>query len=377
MDKQPFLKSGLVTLLAGVSATAIFAVTGFIAAFGREQLLGVDLADWSAQRLTVLAGRCAADSFFLVLNLMAAHRVLLTIVAIIVAAGAVALRHRKFPAWVAPAAECVVSVPLLVWLLLVIIHFEAPTIPLRGWIVSPNSQTPLSTAIYQLHPKLSAESRRVSPAFVQNAISNSTISPGSNRLSEFEFATRPNGPGVLLLETASDNLTRQLAGIGFPKRNRQKARNILYRDYAGAVAACFLALIYIVLSRQCPESKVWSDVLAVLRTAIIAFSAVATVLLPYVYGKLFDSTLFPNAYVTYETPSTDTADGKPTLQSGQFPVISQTDASLSLLWIQSGVGHTQIIQVPREKVRSLVYVADVDALSKIAKCTIQPEADCQ
>ena len=373
MDQQPILKSGLITLLAGMSATAAFAATGFIAEFGRDQLLGINLSDWSVQRLTLLAGRCAADSFFLVLNLLERHWNLVTVCVVAAGAGMVLLRHRKLPAWAAPAAECALAVPLLIWLLMSITNFEGPTVPLRGWIMAPNGQSPLSTAIRQLHPTVSASSVAAgSRDYVKSAVTATAASPGVTRLSEYYYGNRSDGPGALLLESSSDEVGQQLKAIGFTYHARDAARNLLYNGYARVVTVCILALLYILLSRQSPESKLWGDLLTVVRVAVIITSGVATVLLPYVYGKLVDSTLFSNCHIAYTDP---TAKTNP--QGGEFPVISQTDTSLSLLWIQSGGGHTQIIQIPRDKVLSLEFESDVDALAKISKCIEQPGSECQ
>lgn len=376
-DRQTFLRSGLITVLAGVSATAAFAATGFISEFGREQLLGINLTDWSTQTLVVVAGRCAADSFFLLLNFVARHAVLLSILALLAPSIVILIRHRKFPDWVAPAAECALAVPLLIWCLSIIITFEGPTIPLRGWIISPDSQMPLSTAISELHPKVALRANPAPDGSFQSPAPDSSGAHGANRLSDFSYSTQQDAAGVLLLQSASDELGKRLVTIGFPYHSHIEARAILYKRYAAAVAGCLLALLYVVISCQCPGSKLWSDLLTVLRSLVIVVSGIAILLLPYVYGKLVDSTLFPNAYVTYEQPATDDVAGKPSLVSGEYPVISHGNSSLSLLWVQAHGGKTQIIQVPSSKVISLEYVADVDVLSKVSKCTVNPEAECQ
>ena len=377
VERQPFLKSGLITLLAGFSATAIFAATGFIASFGREQFLGINLSDWSVQTLSILAGRCAADSFFLVLNLTARHWVVVVGCASLIGAGVVLMRHRKVPAFFPPAAECLLALPILIWLLAVIASFEAPTIALRGWVLASGGETPLSTAIRQLHPEVSIASSTQSKKYVQAAMAKTAAAPGITQLEGYYFSNRKDGPGALLLESSSDDVGKQLDAIGFRYHTPDAARNLLYDEYAQALAACVLAFCYILLSRQCPESKIWSDLLLVLRTSVILLSAVATVLLPYAYGKLVDSALFPNAHVTYSEPSTDPSSDKPSVKNGEFPVLSQDDKSVSLLWIQGGGGHTKIVQVPREKILILNFEADVDALAKISECIASPGGSCQ
>ncbi len=404
MNRRLFLKSGLITLLAGVSATAAFAATGFIAAFGREQFLGVNLSDWSAQTLTLLAGRCAADSFFLLLNLSARHWFIVSAFVLLVGASAVVLRQVKLPALAAPAAECVLAVPLLVWLLMVIGNFEGPTIPLRGWILAPQWESPVREALNQLHLRAvdlkaaktntaaqadqaggANPATEASPAASvlgaaageNTPAQHSTAAPGVTRLGDYYYADRDDTPGVLLLEASSEAVGKLLSEYHYPLYKPSMARNLLYSQYGKAVAACLLAMLYILFSSQCPESKVWSDLLTVLRTGVVVASGVSTVMLPYVYGKLVDSTLFPNAIVTYLQPPTDAPGGTATLVSGEYPVISQTGTALSLLWVQRGGGHTRIIQVPVDKVVSLEFVAEVDALAKISRCISNPGNECQ
>ena len=377
MDSKPFLKSGLMTLLAGISITAAFAATGFIAAFGREQLLGVMVSDWSVQALTILAGRCAADSFFLVLNVVVRHWLMFTLAFVVIGSAVIVLRHRMVPAWVSPVAECAIAIPLLIWLVTVIVRFEAPTVALRGWIVASEQATPLSTAVRQLHPRVAVLAKS-STDYIRAAASASNA-PGVTRLQDYYFLNQKDTPGVLLLEASSDRVARDLQSIGFKYRNRDGARNMLLSTYARAVLACLLALLYVVLSAQCPESKFWSDLLGILRSAVIVTSAVATVLVPYVYGKLVDSTLFQDAHVTYLAPSTVSTDQKDALVSGEYPVVSQTDKSISLLSISRGGGNTKIIEVPREKIVQIDFGAQVDALAKISECVSNStgQGECQ
>jgi hypothetical protein len=397
MDNDSLLKSGIKTLLAGISITAAFASAGFIAAFGREQFLGTNLSDWSAQTLTILAGRCAADSFFLALNPAMRHWVLLTIGLVVIGAGVVLLRHCKLPAWVSPASECLLAVPILAWLLVTIVNFDAPTIALRGWVLSPNGadnglESPLTTAIRQLHPHLSDQSAKQfqsaksSRGYAKSAISPGTgasasASPGVTRLQNYYFGNQSDGPGALLLEASSNQVADQLRAIGFRPHTRDQARELLYDGYAQAVVACLLALLYLRLSSTRPASKTWSDLVTVVRTGVILAAGVATLLLPFVYGKLIDSTLFPDCHITYLEPSISAPDGKGAMVSGEFPVISRTSDALSLLWVQRESGATQIVEVPTAKIVKLEYGADVDALAKIPHCveatTVDQGADCQ
>jgi hypothetical protein len=411
MNNDSLLKSGTMALLAGVSISVVFAATGFIAAFGREQFLGVNLSDWSAQTLTILAGRCVADSFFLGLNLAARHGVLVGVLLVLTGLAVVVLRRCTLPAWAAPSAECLIAIPILIWLLVTIVNFEGPTIAMRGWVLSPvgtdhQFESPLTTAIRELHPGLSKESvnsyqsSKSPQEYVKSAISQgaeppasaapatglpdpptrTSASPGVTRLPSYYFGSQFDGPGALLLETSSQQVAHELHAIGFPIHNRNEARNLLYSRYARAVAVCFIAALFLLLSSQRPEVKIWCDLLSVLRTGVIAGAGIATLLLPYVYGKLIDSTLFPDCHITYTAPSTDAPDGKGQMVSGEFPVMSRTDKAVSLLWVQRTSGATQIIEVPVDKIVKLEYAADVDALAKIAHCVeanTEEGLDCQ
>jgi hypothetical protein len=267
---------------------------------------------------------------------------------------------------VSPAAECALAIPLLIWLVTVIVKFEAPTVALRGWVLASDQETPLSKAVRQLHPRVSILAK--SPTDYIRAAASGSNAPGVTRLQDYYFLNQKDTPGVLLLQASSDRVAHDLQSIGFTYRGRDQARNQLLATYARAVLVCILALLYIVLSAQCPESKFWSDLLTVLRSAVIVTSAVATVLVPYVYGKLVDSTLFQDVHITYLSPSTVSTDQKDALVSSEYPVLSQTDKAVRLLWISRGGGYTKIIEVPREKILRLDFGSEVDALAKISAC---------
>jgi hypothetical protein len=257
------------------------------------------------------------------------------------------------------------------------VKFEAPTVALRGWVLASDQETPLSTAVRQLHPRPSVVAKS-STDYIRAAASSSDA-PGVTRLQDYYFLDQKDTPGVLLLESSSDRVAQDLKSIGFTYRNRDRARNQLLATYARAVLVCGLALLYVVLSAQCPQSKLWSDLLAVLRTAVIVTSAVAAVLVPYVYGKVVDATLFPDAHITYLAPSTVSTDQKDEMVSSEYPVLSQTDKAVSLLFVSRGGGYTKIIEVPREKILRLDFGSEVDALAKISACVANSteQGECQ
>lgn len=376
MDREPFLKSGLITLFASLSVTTAFAATGFIAAVGREQFLGFNVTDWSAQTLTILASRCAVDSFFGVLNLAAIHWELLVLCIVLIAAGAILLRRRQFPLWVAPAAECAVAVPLLIWVLVVVVTFEAPTVPMRGWIVASSFESPLDLAISQMHLQAAPGPHKPSRA----------ASPSVSTIENYLSTKNIDTPGILLLESSSDYAGQLLSTRAFTHHSQMAANKLLDAGYAKAIVACALALLYVVLTRKFPKSRIWTDVLVVLRTAIIIASSIGTVLIPYTYGKVIDPALFPDAYISYTEPRPNFVDpdlrpwkgGDPMMHGGEFPLISQTDRSIFLLWVQLGAGYTKLIEVPRDRIVSINLVGDVDALAKISECKSNVQsAGCQ
>jgi hypothetical protein len=73
-------------------------------------------------------------------------------------------------------------------------------------------------------------------------------------------------------------------------------------------------------------------------------------------------------HITYLSPSTVSTDQKDALVSSEYPVLSQTDKAVRLLWISRGGGYTKIIEVPREKILQLDFGSEVDALAKISAC---------
>jgi hypothetical protein len=381
LDKRSVLKSGLISILAGVSATAAFAATGFIAAFGREQFLGINLNDWSTQTLTLLAGRCVADSFFMVLFWALSHWVVLSVCVVLMGAGVVLLRHRKVPSWAPPVAESLVALVLLIWLLAIIVRFEGPTILLRGWVIAPDFETPLNRAICELSPTKECKK-----------LSSKAAAAGVTGLGNYFDTKSSDSPGVLLLESSSVEASNLLGSKGFRKHQPEQAQKLLYNKYAAAVTLSALALLYVAISGKYPEAGRWSDILFVLRAGVIVASIISAVMLPYVYGKIVDPALFPNAFLQYteSRPSgvTENGDkvtgGDPVVDAGGFPVVSQTDTSIFILWVQGAsgsgslAGHTKIIEVPRDKIIAINYSANIDAIAKISECQMGEQgADCQ
>jgi hypothetical protein len=365
MDQRSFLRSGLITLLAGVSASAAFAATGFIVALGREQLLGFHLDEWTAQTLTLLAGRCVADSFLMLIDLIAAHPVTACSVLLGIAAGAIALRHLTLPPWVGPAAQCLVASILILALANVVVGFEAPTVPMRGWLLpSDNAGRTINLFTFAINCQLLAKC--TSPA------GTSTTRPPGNSPVVTHLLQRANhvdaaNPAVLLLETASPAVAAQLAGQVSETYNPSDARALLNGKYELALGVCFLSLLFTLLVQEHLETKIWSEVVLALRSVVVLFSAASTVMLPYVYGKIVDATLFPVAYVSFEQPPT--GDGvSAEIKNGEYPLLSRDDKKMDFLFIAQNTGATQIVEVPVERIHSLKIVSNFDAMQLIANC---------
>jgi hypothetical protein len=165
----------------------------------------------------------------------------------------------------------------------------------------------------------------------------------------------------------------------------QEAVTKLYDRYASLVSINLLSLLFLGLHLKCHESGLWSDALSATRGALVAVSAISTAMIPYVYGKLVDPALFPNAFLQYleDNPAVMNNQGKkipggsPLETGGAFPVISQSDKSVLVLSIKRGSGVTALIEIPRNKIISISYTADVDVLAKIAECRKGAGTQCQ
>jgi hypothetical protein len=375
-----FWRSGLTAVLAGVSLSAAFAATGFIAALGREQFLGIHLSDWSAETLSLLAGRCAADSFFMVLNYVSVHPKMVAIGALLVAAALVCSRHGRLPRWLPAAVESVLAAAMAIFLLYAIVYFEAPTVKLRGWVIASDLQSPIDKAICDLSPHRETCARAGSKAAAPGVTKMGSNSGANQDL------TKVDDPGILLLESSSAQAGKLLEDYNFTNHLEPgEALRQLYGEYASLVAVSLLSLLFLSFFAMRTELPVWSDVLTVMRAALVIVSAVSTLMIPYVYGKLVDPALFPNAFMQYleDRPKAlsnlgqTIPGGDPFEKGGSFPVVSQTDKSLSVLSIERGTGVTKLIEIPREKIVSINYTADVDVLAKISECRKGEGDQCQ
>ena len=365
MDQRWFLRSGLITLLAGLSVTAAFAGTGFIVALGREQLLGFHLDDWTTQTLTLLAGRCAADSFLMFLDLIAAHPWISGIVLVGIGAGEVVLSHLRLPQWAKPAAQCAAGLILLAALVNVVVTFETQTITMRGWLLpSDNASRSIDLFTFAIRCQLFTEC---------TSQSNNSALPGNSpvvtHLLQRRSYVASDNPAVLLLQTASPMVGEKLTSQLSKTYNPRDARALLNGKYEQAVGVCILSLLFVILVRERFEAKVWSEVILVVRTAVVLLSGAATVMLPYVYGKTFDATLFPVADVSFEQPPViDSVQAQ--IVNGQYPLLSRNDKKVDFLWIAQSQGATRIVEVPVERIHSLQIISNFDAMQLIADCIV-------
>jgi hypothetical protein len=317
----------------------------------------------------------------MVLNYVFGHPAIATVCALLAAALAF-LRHRKFPRWLPAAAESGVALAMTIFLLYTIVHFEAPTVQLRGWLIASDLESPLDKAICDLSPSRDGCAKPGSKA----------AAPGVTRVGSYARAdqdldlTNVDNPGILLLESSSTQAGLLLKDYHFTNPLQPEAAlKLLYDKYACLVVASLLSLLFLSFLTRPAELPVWSDVLTVTRTALVIVSAVSSLMIPYVYGKLVDPALLPNAFLQFlqDRPTVmsnlgqEVVGGDPFEQGGSFPVVSQTDKSLSVLSIQRGTGITKLIEIPREKIVSIDYAADVDVLAKISECQKGEVGQCQ
>jgi hypothetical protein len=377
---QRFWRSGLAAVLAGVSLSAAFAAIGFIAALGREQFLGIHLNNWSAETLSLLAGRCAADSLFMSLDFASRHPVIMTICALLVAAALILPRHSKIPKWVPPAVESSLAAAMTITLFILILRYEVPTIQLRGWLIAPNLESPIDKAICDLSPHREGCAKVGSTAAAPGVTKVGTISRRNGDLKNVD------DPGVLLLESSSTHAGDLLKDYHFTNPLKPaEALKRLYDRYAFVAMISFLSLFFLSFFTWRTELQVWCDVLTVTRSALVLVSALSTLMIPYVYGKLVDPALFPNAYLQFlqDRPTVTSnqgqqvAGGPPFGEGGSFPVVGQTDTTISVLSIELGTGVTKLIEIPRAKIFSINYTADVDVLAKISECRKGKGDQCQ
>jgi len=305
------LPGGVGSWIGALQITAALAAIGFIAKLAHEQLLGIQLTNWTALDLSIIAGRWAIDTLTIVLEQPAQNKLTFLLPALILVTPvflALALpassRHARTFFHLSLGFAAAGLLWTLVWC-------ELPSMDLHNWLnQSLEVQLVPPGPGFMSHRKSALRSR----LFV----------------AKMEGLGKPGGIVECPTTSAPDILLRYM-----PADNRfgsPSAQNVDYLEniYGFSVLICLVSWLTLSLSAPPTDSLLTAEIFRVLRLAItLFFLPVAAALLPYMYGKLILTTQYPTAYIKLKDPA-----APPVGPQNSVLLIGQESSELTLLRVQ-------------------------------------------
>ena len=282
----------------------MLASIGFIARFAREQLLGISQGDLTTQELSYSAGRWVLGSLLLISQWITQHSVWHGFVLVVMLLpGLVALffaaEHRF-----AVITRNLMTVFSACTLMFILVSYEMPTTELNGWLAT--------SLLKDLEPT-------AQPAIKTSAVSDAAASTVPPQIAHTSlFAREADDLQLTFFLSKSDSILEKCAGVrgfGLPKRLAalqlngspsfpqlaEDARNKLRFEYAISMLLCLYVggTLFFQPKRTAtgPVDKIF-DLLRFLVAYLLL--PLTCLLLPYMYGKLVDSTVFPVADLQLE-----------------------------------------------------------------------------
>jgi len=297
------LLEGTSTWMKALQLTAILAVAGYIGKLAVQQLLGIELGNWTAQDLSIFAGAWAVDTGSRLIDGILGHPLAFGVpVVLYVALPAAVLSLPKGTRFVKPLTYAGIGVAAAA-LLVVLVWFEAPTLALKDWLTTDLK--------YQLGSSRSGllgyrEADLKATLLVSKmdgvATQNRTYCP-----------TQPSEPILHYLKPADPVAA---------------ATSYLNLAYASSVVICGAAWLVLYFRPPADEPGMVDDIFRGLRLVIcFVLLPLCALLIPYMYGKLIYPTTFPLVGVTYSNSDSE----QKTL------LMDETDKEVSLLSTQDAV----------------------------------------
>jgi hypothetical protein len=304
---------GLRAWLSALKVVSLLAAIGFVAKLAHEQMLGIQLTDWSALDLSLFAGKWIVDTLTTSLNVLAYDYYLDLIVILIALSPALLMIFMKQYLRLLRVSRILGVGLSAVGLSFVIVYFEMPTFALNNWLNS--DLTILASKVYekglgsreefvryvyfmsktnlnkdQIDPNRDAIKDAVKDAVQPEVAQNSTTNTDATKLDVLSREAAVLFPTLLLTQpiASSDALLE------------------IKRWYSTSLWVCCIALITMVVFVVHDERHLTDKILSAFYyfTAFVLLP-VACTLLPYMYGKLVCLSEFPEAKITAHTQQLD------------------------------------------------------------------------
>ena len=105
-------------------------------------------------------------------------------------------------------------------------------------------------------------------------------------------------------------------------------------------------------------------------SAFVLLLLIVTAMVPYSYGKLIHSTLFPTADIQYQEAKPDVSDME--IKNVEAPLLFQNDKTVGILSTKDGI--TSVVYIPTERVMRLHLYGTEDALKVVLENEAPPAA---
>jgi hypothetical protein len=320
--------------VGALTLASLLVAVGFISRISREQFLGMPPGQWDVSSLSLSAGRCLVDSLLIPIGFLSGHPYS-------TAAGASALLCFPLAGWALRGRRSALE-----WfrfgllgavglsLALVLLRYELPTVPLTNWLIAGPPELPCQIS----------------------------TPPTGNTLQLLFLRKTANGCAtrtaqVLVASKLDYDFDNSVVGVLYQfEMTPDQARDAVNRYYSVAVLICLLGWLWFLLSLPLRRLTVGDQFFSLLSTVVFMLLVLATGFVPYMYGKLIQSTVFPEAEVSFREAAPNSTQEKVT--SDDFAVVSKGDKSLSLVAAKPGV--FRIVEVPLERVLYIHVYGTID-----------------
>lgn len=360
-DQAPL--PGLRAWFKAFTAASILAAAGFIAKLAHEQLLGLQLSDWTVLDLSLFAGRWIMDTLTAVLSTIPSfnwweHLLLVVSLAALSIFVFAPVHHRLMPFF-----RLGTMLAVVISLITVIARLEMPTLSLNQWITS-NIEMLLAPSNSDGH--MSARMK------------------GVYFLSKTDY--NPTSGDALLKQLGEPDLPREFPG-------KQSATAQVYKWYCGCfLVVCLGCIACYLFDPGSPVTRIDEVAEFLNYAAIYVLLPISCTLLPYMYGKLIYTSEFPRVTLTLSGQRNagaagDSADsGSATSPPGQVSTANNFPRETGIL-LENSEQYVKLLDVVNKNVRIREFRADeivaptliktpVDIVEFVLGCKVDPTADC-
>jgi len=342
---------GLKAWMSALQVVSLLAAIGFVAKLAHEQMLGIELTDWSALDLSLFAGRWIVDTLTILLDVLSHdHYLDLAVIVLALLPALAMIFMQEYPRLLRAARFVGVGLSAVL-LSFLIVHYEMPTIALSNWLTADLTQ--LANPVHG--GKRGSREEVVRYTYFMSKTNVANESDLQNIRNAIIASYQGNASADSKdLASITDSLNHQ-AAVKFGDLllkspiTSSDAQEKLQSWYSHAFWICAVTLLTLIVF----VVKGGKDLEDELLSALYYFTAfillpVGCALLPYMYGKLIASSEFPQATVITSAPKAEGSDS-PVRDDATGVLIEQSEKGYKLLTVNNGATLLQIYTDPSVK----------------------------